>query len=153
MWPIYLLGLSCQVPSIPSQHYLVETLHTLGFTTLEVNLLTVPASATWIMNLLVLTYASERMNQRFILSTYSQIWVLPLLTALETLPKNRNTWQTYPVVMMLFAQPYVHAILISSISRNSGCSRARTVSLALYVMCMQASDIIGSNVCVKYMFY
>ena len=43
MWPIYLLGLTWLIPNNPMTSYLTLQLKSLGFTTFETNLLTIPA--------------------------------------------------------------------------------------------------------------
>ncbi|KAI7701947.1 MFS general substrate transporter, partial [Hortaea werneckii] len=43
MWPIYLIGLSWMLPSIPMNQYITLTLKSAGFGTFETNLLTIPA--------------------------------------------------------------------------------------------------------------
>ena len=53
MWPIYLLGLSWNIPSSPTQGYIVLILRGVGFGVFETNLLTVPASVLFIAGLFV----------------------------------------------------------------------------------------------------
>lgn len=108
--------------------------------------MTIPAYVIFIINLLVLTWLSEKLNERFLLASISQIWVLPLLIALETLPATRSHWVTWILSVLLFAQPYAHAIIVAITSRNAGTVRTRTVASALYNMSVQTSSIIGSNV-------
>lgn len=92
MWPIYLLGLSWMLPSIPITSYLTLQLKSVGFGTFETNLLTIPAYVMFIINLLAFTWLSEKLNERFLLATISQWWCLPLLIALEVLPSSRSPW-------------------------------------------------------------
>ncbi|KAK5116078.1 hypothetical protein LTR85_009360 [Meristemomyces frigidus] len=146
MWPIYLLGLSWLLPSIPITSYITLTLKSAGFGTFETNLLTIPAYVIFIINLLFWTWLSEKLNERFLLGTISQIWVLPLLIALEVLPAARSPWVSWVLAILLFAQPYVHAILVAITSRNAGTVRTRTVASAIYNMCVQASNVIGTNI-------
>lgn len=47
---------------------------------------------------------------------------------------------------MLFAEPYVHAMIVALCSRNAGTVRTRTVASALYNMSVQTSNIIGTNI-------
>jgi hypothetical protein len=128
------------------RQYITLNLKAAGFTTFEVNLLTIPAYVIFIINLLVLTWLSEKLNERFLLASISQIWVLPLLIALESLPATRSHWVTWILSVLLFAQPYAHAIIVAITSRNAGTVRTRTVASALYNMSVQTSSIIGSNV-------
>jgi hypothetical protein len=89
---------------------------------------------------------SERVNQRFLIGLISQIWVLPLLIALEFLSKSASHWSRWILSTLIVGHPYVHAILVAITSRNAGTVRTRTVASALYNMCVQASSIISSNV-------
>lgn len=146
LWPIYLIGLSWEMPVEPIAQYMTLTLRGAGFDTFTVNLLTIPAYAFWMMNLLIVTRVSEWINERFLLSTISQFWILPILLALELLPVPRNHWTVWFLTVLAFAQPYVHAMLVGIASRNSGSVSLRAVSAALYNMSIQASNIIGSNV-------
>ncbi|TKA32868.1 hypothetical protein B0A50_01094 [Salinomyces thailandicus] len=146
MWPVYLIGLSWMLPSIPMNQYITLNLKEAGFGTFETNLLTIPAYVIFIINLLFWTWLSEKLNERFLLGTISQIWVLPLLISLECLSTDRSPWISWILAVLLFAEPYVHAIIVAITSRNAGTVWTRTVATALYNMTVQASNIIGVNV-------
>jgi hypothetical protein len=128
------------------KEYMTFTLHMLDIGTFASNIITVPAWALWIVNLVVLTWLCEWLNERLLLSLWSQIWMIPPLIALIMLPENRNAWQTYGVVLAMLAQPYIHATLLGLVSRNCGSGRTRVMSVALYNMAVQSSHIIGINV-------
>lgn len=146
MWPIYLIGLSWTIPQIPMASYLTLNLKAAGFGTFETNLLCIPAYCIFIINLLIITRVSEKINDRFLIGTISQIWVLPLLIALECLPTKRNHWVVWVLSILVYAQPYIHAVLVAITSRNAGTVRTRTVASAIYNMSVQAANIIGNNV-------
>lgn len=146
MWPIYLLGLSWLLPSIPITQYLTLQLKTLGFSTFETNLLTIPAYVLFIINLLWCTWLTEKLNDRFLLATISQWWCLPILIALVCLPANHSSWAGWACAILLYSEPYFHAVLVAITSRNAGSVRTRAVASAIYNMTVQASNIIGSNV-------
>ncbi|KAF2005054.1 MFS general substrate transporter [Amniculicola lignicola CBS 123094] len=146
MWPIYLIGLMWLIPNTPTTAYLTLNLKALGFNTFETNLLTIPAYTIFIIQLLFWTWISEKINQRFLIGLCSQIWCLPLLIALEILPGNISPWIRWTLSTLLVGSPYVHAILVAITSRNAGTVRTRTTASALYNMCVQASNIISSNV-------
>ena len=149
MWPVYLIGLTFLIPNYPATSYLTLNLKSLGFTTFDTNLLTIPAYVLFIVNLLFWTWVSEKTNQRFITGLISQIWCLPLLVALEVLPVHTSAWVRWTLSVLLVGAPYVHAINVAITSRNAGSVRTRTVASALYNMFVQASNVIGSNVSVQ----
>ncbi|KAK6439457.1 hypothetical protein LTR95_004327 [Oleoguttula sp. CCFEE 5521] len=79
MWPIYALGLICFIPISTPATYLTLSLRQLGFSTVrsrdsairvrfETNLLVIPSTAVAICNLLLLTWVSERLNERMLIA-------------------------------------------------------------------------------------
>ena len=146
MWPIYLIGLTFLIPFFPMTAYLTLQLKAVGFDTFETNLLTIPAYCLFIIGLLFWTWVSEKTNQRFLTGLVSQIWALPILVALETIPGSASHWSKWALSTLLVGAPYVHAINVAITSRNAGSVRTRTVASALYNMFVQASSVIGSNV-------
>lgn len=147
MWVVYILGLSWMIPSIPATTYLSLELKSLGFSTFNTNLLSIPAYVVFILNLLSWTWISERFNIRFMLGVAAEAWTLILLIALECLPADASAWARWVLLILLIGMPYVHAILVAITSRNAGTVRTRTVATALYNMTVQVSNIIGNNVC------
>lgn len=119
MWPVYLIGLSWLLPANPATAYLTLNLRSLGFSTFETSLLTIPAYVVFICNLLFWTWLSEKINERFLLATVSQLWVIPLLIALETLPADRNPWVAWVLAVLIVGQPYFHAVLVVSFAIQS----------------------------------
>lgn len=90
MWPIYLLGLTWTLANQRATAYLTLTLKGLGFDTFETNLLTVPAYVLFITKLVFWTWVSENINNRFLIVLDCQIYMFPVLIALETLPADRR---------------------------------------------------------------
>ena len=78
------------------------------------------------------TWLSEKINERFLLSTISQLWVIPCLAGLIALPDTRSKWVSYTLSVLVFAEPYFHAVFVAITSRNAGSVRTRTVASALY---------------------
>lgn len=113
MWPIYLIGLSWTIPMTPSTSYLSLTLRSIGFNVFETNLLIIPSSVLFILQLLFWTWFSERFNQRFFVGLVSQIWSIPLLVALETLPPKfaGAQWARFAITSLIVGYPYAHAML------------------------------------------
>ncbi|KAJ5874365.1 uncharacterized protein N7529_002795 [Penicillium soppii] len=147
LWPIYIIGLTFQTPMTTPKQYLTLTLKGLGFNTFVVNLLTIPSEALSIVFILTLTYASEITNQLTLVSMLGQIWTLPFVIYLYMVDiSTANKWSVWVVMTLLLAYPNAHAIQVNWNSRNSNAVRSRTVSAAMYNMCVQSSGIIASNI-------
>jgi sugar phosphate permease len=146
MWPIYLLGLTWMIPNTPATSYLTLQLKSLGFDTFQTNLMTIPAYALFIFNLLFWTWVSEKIDQRFLLGIVAEVWCLVPLIALAVLPDGTSPWVLWILNVILIGAPYVHAIVVAMTSRNAGSVATRTVASALYNMMVQVSNIIGNNV-------
>ncbi|KAG8811946.1 hypothetical protein FRC19_003484, partial [Serendipita sp. 401] len=146
LWPIYLIGLTNQMPIEPPQTYLTLTLRNLGFDTTESNLLAVPPVVLGIFNLLLLTIISEVIHNRSFVAMIQNVWALPLLVALLFFSKESNQWAQYAVSALLVAFPLAHAIHASWASRNAGSVRTRTVATAGYNMMVQLSRIISAQI-------
>lgn len=112
MWPIYLLGLTWTIPNQLAVAYLTLILKGLKFNTFETNLLTVPAYVLFVLQLLFWTWISERINNRYLIILFCEIWMLPLIIGLETLPGGpQYVWSRYVLNFLLVGFPYVHAII------------------------------------------
>ncbi|KAI0176897.1 major facilitator superfamily domain-containing protein [Pestalotiopsis sp. NC0098] len=146
LWPIYFYGLTWSIPMTPITAYITLNLKSLGFDTFQTNLLTIPAYVLYLLQLLFWTWYSEKINNRFLVVLITQIWALPLLIALELLSSTASPWSWYSLSALLIGNPYTHAILVAITSRNAGTVRTRTVGSAFYNMCVQASNIIASNI-------
>ncbi|KAL3426808.1 major facilitator superfamily transporter [Phlyctema vagabunda] len=146
LWPIYVLGLTFGIPAGPPDQYLTLTLRQLGFNTFDSNLLSIPAQIATTINMLLLTYLSELMNQRALLGLFAQIWFLPCVVALAILPAETSKWGSYALVTVLLSYPSPHPMQVGWSSRNSNTVRTRTVSAAVYNICVQLQAIISSNI-------
>ncbi|KAJ9620287.1 hypothetical protein H2203_008052 [Taxawa tesnikishii (nom. ined.)] len=148
LWPIYLLGLTWTIPMTPESTYITLTCKALGFNTFQTNLLTIPAYALFIIQLLFWTWVSEKVNQRLLIGLISQIWVLPLLVALEVLPPHfpGANWAKWAISTLIIGYPYAHAVIVALTSRNSGSVRTRTVGSSLYNMSVQTASVVASQI-------
>ncbi|KAK2813649.1 hypothetical protein FQN50_000047 [Emmonsiellopsis sp. PD_5] len=146
MWPIYLLGLSWLIPNHPANAYITLQLRSLGFGVLETNLLTIPAYVLFILSCLFFAWISEKINQRFLLGVIGQLWMLPLIVALILIREENTAWARWVISVLLVGAPYIHPVIVAITSRNAGSVRTRTVASAMYNMCVQASNIISSNI-------
>ncbi|KAK1756621.1 major facilitator superfamily domain-containing protein [Echria macrotheca] len=147
LWPLYLIGLIEFIPSTPPTQYITLTLRNLGFSPFTTNLLTIPYNVFHIINLILLTRLSEKLNERAFVALLQPIWTLPCLIALRWWPGVIvDKWGTYALVTVLTSYPYAHAILVGWTSRNSNNVGVRSVSAALYNMSVQAGSITAAYV-------
>lgn len=98
-----------------------------------------PAPALGLVLLLAITLLSENVNNRSFVAMAENIWSLPFLFALYVQPANVNPWIYWAIASLQQAFPYVHAIQVAWVSRNSGSVRTRAVSASVYNMTVQVS--------------
>jgi hypothetical protein len=111
MWPIYLIGITWLMPSGPVTQYLTLTLRSLGFSTFETNLLTIPATSMLIAQGLFWTWFSEKMNARLVVGIANAVWLMPLLFALRFLPQGSSPWAWFSISTLVVGHVFVHPIL------------------------------------------
>ncbi|KAI9052048.1 hypothetical protein LZ554_004301 [Drepanopeziza brunnea f. sp. 'monogermtubi'] len=145
LWPLYAIGLVAYIPQTPTATYISLTLKSLGFSTFNVSLLTIPYSVFHIITLLALTQLSERLNERTLVSMLQPLWTLPCIIALRYWPGSLSQqWGTYALVTVLLSYPYCHAILVGWTSKNSNNVGTRSVSAAFYNMMVQLGSICAN---------
>ncbi|RGP77470.1 mfs transporter [Fusarium longipes] len=112
LWGLYFIGLIAYIPASPVQAYLTLTLKRVGhFSTLASNLLTAPSAALQIFTMLGLAYSSEYFNERAFHCLFGEIWSLPLLTALLTLPDEGREWGRFSIITLISGYPYFHPLI------------------------------------------
>ncbi|KAJ4356514.1 uncharacterized protein N0V89_004548 [Didymosphaeria variabile] len=147
LWPLYIVGLICFIPQSPVNYYQTLVLRSLGFTTINVQLLVIPSAVFHIITLLSITWISEKLNQRALIAIWQNLWTLPCVIALYAWPNLiKNQWGTYALITVLLSYPYCHAINVGWVSTNSNNVGSRSVSAALYNMMVQCGGVIGSNI-------
>jgi hypothetical protein len=142
MWPLYIIGLTAYIPPAPSNTYLSFILRQLGFSVFNANLLAIPSQFMFAVNLLILSWFSEKVKERSIVSSLSNIWMLPFIVSLVAIPATASPWLRYGLLTGLLSYPYCHAILVGWNAKNSNAVRTRAVSAALYNMFVQSGNIV-----------
>ncbi|KAK4208013.1 major facilitator superfamily domain-containing protein [Rhypophila decipiens] len=147
LWPMYLIGLLNHVPFATPNIYLTLSLKGMGFTTFQTNLLVIPSQLLHVMNMLILTYLSEALNQLSLVAAIPQFWAVPFLLWLRFVDTSEvSKWTVWLVMTVFLGNPYAHPIQVGWVSRNSNTVRSRTIGAAMYNMCVQGGSIIASNV-------
>ncbi|KAF2026888.1 MFS general substrate transporter [Setomelanomma holmii] len=145
-WPLYIIGLMAYIPPAPPSTYLSYILRRLGFSVFQANLLAIPSHFLYAVQLIILTWLSEKYKERSIMSSLSNVWILPWLVALVVIPASASAWVRYALLTGLLSYPYCHAILVGWNAKNSNAVRTRAVSAAFYNMFVQSGNIIASNI-------
>ncbi|KFY10147.1 hypothetical protein V492_05160 [Pseudogymnoascus sp. VKM F-4246] len=147
LWPMYIVGLTFQLPMNPPQNYLTLSLRALGFDTFQTNLLVIPSQVGHIITMLGITLFSDYIGKLSLAGIIGQIWALPFLISLYIIDSTTaSKWTIWAITTLLICFPNMHAVQVGWISRNSNTVRSRTVSAAMYNMFVQAQGIIGANV-------
>ncbi|KAH8807969.1 major facilitator superfamily domain-containing protein [Xylogone sp. PMI_703] len=147
LWPIYIIGLTFQIPMTTPSQYLTLSLRSLGFNTFQTNLLTIPSTFIHMILMMALTYVSEIWHEITLTAMIGQIWAVPFLVYIYVVDINSiNKWVAWAVMTLLLSYPSAHPIQVGWNSRNSNTVRSRTVSAAAYNMMCQAGGIIASNI-------
>lgn len=134
------------IPPSPFSTYLSYILRQIGFSVFKANLLAIPSQFLYAVNLLIITWVSERVKERGMLSSLSNIWIFPWVLALVVLPADMSPWVRYALISGLLSYPYCHAILVGWNAKNSNSVRTRAISAALYNMFVQTGNIAASNI-------
>ncbi|CAJ2509734.1 Uu.00g056340.m01.CDS01 [Anthostomella pinea] len=146
MWGLYFVGLVAYIPATPVQAYLSLTLKHFGFSTLASNMLTAPSAGLQIITMLALAYSSEYFNERAWHCFFGEFWLLPLFTALLTIPDGGRDWDRFTLITLVSGYPYFHPIVSSWLSENSFDVKKRAITAATYNVIVQVGSLVGSQI-------
>lgn len=168
LWPLYIIGLTFQIPASPPTQYLTLILRGLGFDTFRTNLLAIPYTFFHMCSMMAMTYAAEIWHELTITALLGQIWVFPFLVYLATNDITKiDKWVAWAFLTLLLSYPSgklssrdftygltdrsplavtAHPLQVGWNSRNANTVRSRTVSAAVYNMFCQTSGIISANI-------
>jgi hypothetical protein len=106
LWPIYLIGLTFQIPESTPSNYLTLTLKGLGFGTFNTNLLVIPSTVFHMITMLALTYFAEVYGQLSLTSMFGQIWAFPFLVFIYCVDITKiNKWTSFGIMSLLLSYP------------------------------------------------
>lgn len=147
LWPLFVIGLFAYMPMRTVLPYMVLAMKNLGFSTFDVNLLTIPLHVLQIIFMLGVTWFSEWVNERGFVCLSLPVVTVPFLAAMRWWSGTmEDAWVTWFLVTMVLSAPYVHTICVAWVSRNSNSIQSRSICSALYNMFVQAGSIIASNI-------
>jgi len=146
LWGLFFIGLVAYIPATPVSGYLTLTLRRLGFSPFNSNILTIPAAVLQIITMLALAWSSDHFNERTLHCLFGEVWIMPLLIALITLPDGGHEWSRFTLVTMVSGYPYFHPIVTSWISENAFDVKKRAIAAATYNVIVQVGSLIGSQI-------
>ncbi|KAK9451566.1 major facilitator superfamily domain-containing protein [Limtongia smithiae] len=146
LFPVYFLGFFGFIPSLQGKQYLTINLKAMEFTTLQCNLLAIPASAICILCMCIVSKASDKFKVRWIFPIIASVWVIPNLIALIVLPESASRWARFVPLTLIVGYPYFHPIMIAWISENSNDHERRALASAWYNIFVQCGKLAGSNI-------
>ncbi|KAI0143357.1 major facilitator superfamily domain-containing protein [Pestalotiopsis sp. NC0098] len=147
LWPLYIIGMCFNIPTLTPTQYLIPSLRALGFSTFESNLLTIPYLVVKIFLMLGLATLAEVTGQLAGTASLLQFWSLPFLIYLRVVDTTKvSKWLTWGMTSLLLAAPLGHPVQVGWVSRNASTVRSRTVGAALYNMFLHAGVITSSNI-------
>lgn len=149
-FPIYALAFVNLIPYEPPKGYLSFILSELGFSTLMSNLLTIPSMVLFIINTIWMSSLATRFSEKSLTTAITNIWVLPCLIALITIPSVlRNhywDWVRFGLFSLVSAVPWPLSFLVGWVSENAYSVQTRTVALCFVNMSVQIGSIASSFV-------
>ncbi|QRW18050.1 major facilitator superfamily transporter [Rhizoctonia solani] len=145
LWGLYFIGLIAYIPQGPVTGYLNLSLKNLGFSTIESNLLGIPAAALQIITMLALSRSSDYFGDRSLHVLFGEIWSLGPLIALAYLPHHASNWSRFAISTLIGGYPYFHPIVTSWVSENSFDVKKRAVAAATYNVIVQIGSVISSQ--------
>ncbi|KAK6198066.1 putative allantoate permease [Scheffersomyces amazonensis] len=147
LFPLYAIGILAYAPVATISSYQTLNLRQLGFSTFNTNLLTIPGDFIHILFLLFITWLSERVDNRTLVCFSLPFYSVPLVAVLAFWQGTmKNVWGTWAVTTLVLGGPYIHAILVAWVSRNSYSIRSRSVASAVYNMMVQLGQIYSRNI-------
>ncbi|EGW30070.1 uncharacterized protein SPAPADRAFT_158460 [Spathaspora passalidarum NRRL Y-27907] len=145
IWPIYAIGILAYIGQNTFGSYFGLINKQLGFSTFNTNLLAIPYQVIHIIFLLAITWFSERINERTLTCIIAPLYATPLIALIRWWPQaGKNVWGTWTLNTLYLGQPYIHAICVAWVSRNSNSVRTRSVSSAIYNMFVQLGNVAAN---------
>ncbi|KAK6884880.1 putative transporter [Candida tropicalis] len=147
IFPIMAIGLIAYIGTGTFGSYFVLLTRQIGFSTFDTNLLMIPPQVLHIVFLLLITWFSEYVGEKSFVCLIAPFYAAIVMGVIRWWPgSGREIWPTYILNMLYSGQPYIHAICVAWVSRNSNGVRTRSISSALYNMSVQLGNIIAQNI-------
>lgn len=101
--------------------YFTLTLRSLGYSTFQTNLLSIPSSILTIIGNLSLAFTTKKRNERLLTASIGSWWLLITFIVLVTLPDTINKWSKWVVLTLVVGFP-VSDCCAPKVSDRSTCT-------------------------------
>lgn len=118
----------------------------MNYSVFHSNLLAIPGYTLFATNILIIGWLSEKFNEGLLVSSISNIWMLPFFIALVCISPEADPWVRYALLTGIAGIPYPHSILVGFVSRNARTVDKRAVGAAIYNMTYQIGSIAAVNI-------
>lgn len=105
LWPLYLIGITLFIAPATVGAYFTLTLRSLGYTTFQTNLLTIPSSVLTILGNVGLAYLSKYRKERVGIASIASWWMLISFIALVTIPDSTSKWGRWALLTVIVGFP------------------------------------------------
>ncbi|AAS54725.2 AGR235Wp [Eremothecium gossypii ATCC 10895] len=130
-WPLYAISLIVSIPEAAVVPYLPLNLRSLGFSSLKVQILIIPAFFIHAISMLIFTKLSDVWDERALMEIFPLIWKGITLGCLRWWSGSFvDKWGTYALLITLRAVPSYSPIYTGWSSKNANSVRTRAVAAA-----------------------
>lgn len=145
--PIYLIGFLAYIPINVLNDYVSLIYKQLGWSISQVNLLVIPYYIFHIIFLLYITRLSQYLQSKALVCLIAPLYLIPFLAFLKYSPDAMNSkWGTWMLFTLITSTPYIHAICVGWVSKNSGSVKKRSILSAVYNLSTQAGSVVAANI-------
>ena len=145
--PLYIVGFVAYIPLNALNDYALLVYRQLGWTPSQVNVLVIPYYVCHIFFLLYITRFSEYVRRKWLACMLAPLYLIPLLAILRFCPSAMTSpWGTWVLFTLITSTPYIHAICVGWVLKNSASVKKRSISSAVYNLCTQAGSIVAANI-------
>jgi len=105
LWPLYIIGLTTFIAPATVGAYFSLTLRSLGYSTFQTNLLSIPSSVLTIIGNLTLAYTTKKRKERVMTASVGSWWLLIMMIVVVCLPDHTSKWTKWAVLTLVIGFP------------------------------------------------
>ncbi|KAF9916467.1 hypothetical protein BX616_003679 [Lobosporangium transversale] len=147
IWPHILIGFFGLLPSVPLQGFAPLILKMLGFSALKTNLMAIPGYLLSLIIMSAVSYSSDRFKERAFHGAFATVYYACCVAGLALLPLGTNKINLYIcLIFSMGGSTCWHPVNAAWIAGNTAPVGKRTIALAMYIMSVNLTAIVGTSV-------